>query len=181
MKATFSNQTSNLSALGAAMGSFGSQILNLSSADSSEDFLACQQDRLTTVEQELLSCTQLLLPPTKASSTITELAEITRLVQEATALRLRTLENRLAISSSPKIEEMKEAMTKMATPETVFWSLGGPLESVLEGDIETEGATTPGSMLMSPYSVSRRRKSSISPATPTMDSISFRYVLSHSM
>lgn len=29
-------------------------------------------------------------------------------------------------------------------------AIGGPLESVLEGDVETDGATTPGSMLQSP-------------------------------
>lgn len=158
------------------MGSF-SQVLDCSSGEESEqDFYENQTKRLSQVEIELMQSTLWLLPKQPNASTITELAGLTRLVQEGNRMQLLKLQQRLGLASS-------SADTANESPLPTFTSFAraGPLESVQEGDVETEGATTPGSMF-SPFSFAGgRRKSSISPATPSMDGISFRYVFIVSM
>lgn len=62
-----------------------------------------------------------------------------------------------------------------ASEADMHWSVGCPLESVQEGDVETEGATTPGSLLQpSPFASATKSKPLSTPTTPTMDNFSFR-------
>ena len=187
--ATFTNQASNLSALGAAMGSFG-LVLDVSSdnekwsskeeqKNDSSAFLKSQRERISNIEEDFMKATEFILPASSSESTVTELAELCRLVQEANREKMQILKARLkSIGYDGSLLESDEILSPVTpAPSNVFWSVGGPLERVIEGDVETEGATTPGSMLHpSPFSSAAKRKDSISPATPTMDSISFRYV-----
>lgn len=187
--ATFSNQASNLSALGAAMGSFG-RVLDVSTdnkkwsskeelENDSSAFLKLQHKRIGNIEEDFMKATEFILPASSSASTVTELAELCRLVQEANREKMQILKVRLKSMGYDGSLLESEETSSPTTPalSNVFWSVGGPLERVVEGDVETEGATTPGSMLHpSPFSSATKRKDSISPATPTMNSISFRYV-----
>ena len=186
--ATFSKQSSNLSALGAAMGSFDrlldvSNENNWSSKEEQESdsaaFLKSQHDRIAAIEEGFMKATEHILPSSSSASTVTELAELCRLVQEANREKMLILKTRLkSMGCNSQFLESDEALSSPNTPSpNIFWSIGGPLERVVEGDVETEGTITPSSLLHpSPFSSATKRKNSISPATPTMQSISFRYV-----
>jgi hypothetical protein len=152
-------------------------------------FLNVQRDRVAGVEEQLLDATGDILPESADSKTATELAVLCRLLQEATRQKMRLLKTRLELMgcneikweepprrSSPTITTPKQAAASAAEVNNWF-SMGGPLESVIEGDVETEGATTPGSMFQpSPFCSHKKkpRKQSLTPTTPTMDSFSFR-------
>jgi hypothetical protein len=134
-----------------------------------------QTTRIHFIEEELLLATQDILPSSNESKTITELAELCRLTQMATRQKLDLLKRRLqeagyvvqspkrssTVAEDPQLRRhgrVGPAATsrniKSPPPSSVSWPLstniGGPLESVVEGDVETDGATTPGSMLQSP-------------------------------
>jgi hypothetical protein len=148
-----------------------------------EDFLQAQNERVVTIEEDLFEATDHILPASRESKTATELAELCRLVQEATRQKLSLLKTRLELMSGGGMTtiDWKEQQQQVHNPspaQKVYWSIGGPLECVIEGDVETEGATTPGSMTMpSPFTTAKKQgKKSITPTTPTMDSFSFRYV-----
>lgn len=181
--ATLANQASNLSALGAAMGSFH-RVLNVSNDSSSETdledqsaaFLHSQRERISSIEEDLLGATEFILPASSAASTVTELAALCRLVQDRNRKEIEVLQNRLQAMGAMGLQQDEIlSPTAPTPPHDNFWSISGPLERVIEGDVETEGATTPGSMLH-PSPFASNRKTSISPATPTMDVISLRYV-----
>jgi hypothetical protein len=156
--------------------------------ESAQCFLKVQRDRLAAVDLQLLEATGDILPETADSKTATELAELCRLVQEATRQKMQLLKTRLELMGCSEIkwEEPPPRSSPITTPKQAaasaaevnhWFSVGGPLESVIEGDVETEGVTTPGSMLQpSPcYSNKKQpRKQSLTPTTPTMDSFSFR-------
>lgn len=59
------------------------------------NFLTVQNDRAKKIEDELLLATQHILPTSNDSKTITELAELCRLTQEATRQKLDLLRSRL--------------------------------------------------------------------------------------
>lgn len=171
-----------------------------------EDFLASQKNRVGNIEKELLAATGKILPPSKESKTITELAELCRLTQVATREKLEALRLSLAndgytvtspktnlrqginmtnkaSNSSPSVERKANRMRKSRVPsmqssgltmgeekkfllyddigsETslpLVSNIGGPLESVLEADCETDGMHTPGSYLESPALSSAHR------------------------
>lgn len=110
---------------------------------------------------------------------MTEMKALCQLVEEANRLKLLILKTRLELTGSEK--EGDDNHEKLETPKQpeaeIHWSVGGHLESVVEEDVETEGATTPGSMLHpSPFYSAPKRKKSLTPTTPKMDSFSFRYV-----
>ena len=138
-----------------------------------QSFLKTQQDRLADIEDQLIQATNNILPECSESKTATELAEVVRLVQQASRQKLQLLKARLEMMGY-EWEEEPERILSPKTPQTeVHWSVGGHLESVLEGDVETEGATTPGSMIQpSPFTDSKR-KNSLTPTTPTLDRFSF--------
>jgi hypothetical protein len=100
--ATFANQVSNLSALGAAMGSFN-RVLNVSNDTHSETdleehsatFLHSQRERIVTIEENLLQATEFILPDSSSASTVTELAELCRLVQDGSRQKIEILQQRL--------------------------------------------------------------------------------------
>jgi hypothetical protein len=132
------------------------------------------------IEKGLFQATGAILPSQPEMKTATELAELCRLVQEGTRRKLNILRRELR-SRGVAIPSDEEGETRRASPATpqaqplLRFSIGGPLESVMEGDVETDCATTPGSLIQpSPfYSATRKRKTSITPTTPTMDSFSF--------
>ena len=145
-----------------------------------ERFFENQKQRVVNVEEKLMKATDFILPSTSESKTITELAELCRLVQEETQQKIQVLKNRLELMGHEWEEEdqVVSPQTPLAEEEVHWSSVGGQLESVIEGDVETEGATTPGSMLHpSPFFSAKKRKESLTPTTPTMDSFSFRYEL----
>jgi len=214
--ATFANQASNLSALGSKfdrllkvpdhkerISSFESGLWSGEhKRRSAKTFLNSQRDRVGKIEQELLIATDNILPSSKESKTITELAELCRLSQHSTRGKLEILKSRLEdagyIVTSPRTQQThvdkpslvvsarspslsrKYCRTKTIATSTSIVSLnspvsildgrssqftnsestsqnpwplvtfGGPLESVLEGEYETDGITTPGSHLQSP-------------------------------
>lgn len=214
--ATFANQASNLSALGSKfdrllkvpdhkerVSSFESGLWSGEhKRRSAKTFLNSQRDRVGKIEQELLIATDNILPSSKESKTITELAELCRLSQQSTRGKLEILKSRLEdagyIVTSPRTQQThvdkpslvvsarspslsrKYCRTKTIATSTSIVSLnspvsildgrssqftnsestsqnpwplvtfGGPLESVLEGEYETDGITTPGSHLQSP-------------------------------
>ena len=173
-------------------------------------FLSTQKQRIGIIEGELLEATNEILPPSSESKTITELAELCRLTQNVTVQKFDNLRSRLeeagyTVSSSPTAASnnnnrrpWKSTNNRLASPPPNYHSawptvIGGPLESVVEAEYETDGATTPGSYLQSPAPSStsfisnftnsastnkkkqrERRKSCLTPTTPpTMDRLSF--------
>ncbi|KAG7364334.1 hypothetical protein IV203_037536 [Nitzschia inconspicua] len=69
----------------------------------------------------------------------------------STSSLLRNTTGRSPTPSSANVTRDIDASTSASIlPWTLTSTIGGPLESVLEGDAETDGATTPGSMLQSP-------------------------------
>lgn len=146
-----------------------------------------------------------ILPPSKDSKTLTELAELCRLTQVATREKLEELRSYLenegytvtsprsnnskqgysaaknAFKSSPTLDR-KNSRTKATGQVNVFGltyeedagepslplvtNIGGPLESVIEAEYETDGMTTPGSVLESPFfsSAQRRKNTSVTPS-----------------
>ena len=137
-----------------------------------------------------MAATGNILPPSKDSKTITELAELCRLTQFATREKLEALRSSLenegytvtssrsnnskegysaannVAKSSPTLDR-KSNRTKTTGQINVFGltydddagetslplvtNIGGPLESVIEAEYETDGMTTPGSALESPF------------------------------
>ena len=146
-----------------------------------------------------------ILPPSKDSKTLTELAELCMLTQVATREKLEELRSYLenegytvtsprsnnskqgysaaknAFKSSPTLDR-KNSRTKATGQVNVFGltyeedagepslplvtNIGGPLESVIEAEYETDGMTTPGSVLESPFfsSAQRRKNTSVTPS-----------------
>jgi hypothetical protein len=150
-------------------------------------FLETQRLRVDAIDDSLLEATEDILPVSPDAKTVTEMAELCRLVQEATRQKMGLLRTRLellgvktswkdSIITSPKAVV---ALDKGSTQTQIEWSIGrGPLDCVIEADLETEGATTPGSLLQpSPlFGSTSKRKASLTPTTPTMNKFSFRYV-----
>ena len=163
-----------------------------------EVFFASQRNRVGKIGKELLAATGNILPPSRESKTITELAELCRLTQIATREKLDALRsclkdeeytvksprktnfrqrmksiNEVSISSPSLDREYNRTKTKTTesnafrtkienkflsdyggkseTPLLLVTTIGGPLESVLEAEYETDGMTTPGSNLESPF------------------------------
>jgi hypothetical protein len=189
--ATFASQISNLSALTSALGSF-SRILELSEdndddvaeeqvREDAETFLGNQRQRISTIEQQLFHATKDVLPKTTESMTITELAELCRCVQETNR---RQMEQLKALFEAAGIQVpwderwSKETLLSPKDDSNLHWSLGRPLERVVEADTETDATTTPGSTatFLSPFNRGSSKKYPLTPTTPTMDSFSFRYV-----
>ncbi|OEU13522.1 hypothetical protein FRACYDRAFT_241856 [Fragilariopsis cylindrus CCMP1102] len=192
--ATFANQASNLSALGSKFDRLlkvpDHHNVEISSyfegrlrsrehkRRNANNFIVSQRDRVGKIEQELLGATINILPSSKESKTITELAELCRLTQDSTRDKLNILKSRLedagymvtsprtkhhvmhadrSSSSSPSLSRKycRTKTTATASMNPISSNLdssyiGGPLESVLEGEYETDGMTTPGSHLQSP-------------------------------
>ena len=153
------------------------------------EFLEEQQRRVETIDVALLKATGHILPPSRDAKTVTELAEICRLVQEATRQKMGLLRTRLDLMGiRPSWHDSVIASPQLVVVEAtgrnrdIHWSIGVPLDCVMEGDVETEGATTPGSLsLMSPFPSAtkqqqqqQQRKTSLTPPTPTMNRFSFR-------
>ena len=177
MEASFANQASNLSALGAAMGSFHKVLEVSQSRDTleknyekeSSEFLDTQRNRLAGIEDDLMTATGCILPKSTSAATITELAEICRMVQEVNRKKIGFLLQRLVTMGASSLKPEEVFSPGMPSPASNnFWSISEPLEMVEEGDVETEGATTPGSM-MNPSPFASNRKPSISPATSKID------------
>ncbi|MGK3734705.1 MAG: hypothetical protein ACI90V_001543 [Bacillariaceae sp.] len=156
------------------------------------NFIESQRDRVGEIEKELLGATINILPSSKESKTITELAELCRLTQDSTRDKLNILKSRLEdagyMVTSPRTKHhnmqadrcslvmsatspslsRKYCRTKTTATVTATATssvnpisstldssyIGGPLESVLEGEYETDGMTTPGSHLQSPLLLS---------------------------
>ncbi len=153
--------------------------------EQAERFLENQRKRICFIDESLLKSTEYILPPSPEAKTITELAELCRLVQEATRQKMGLLRTRLELLgvktawqdsiTSPKVMTMHKGNKGN---NQIHWSVGGPLDCVIETDTETDGATTPGSLLQpSPFASTTKRKTSLTPTTPTMNIFSFRYVL----
>ena len=144
--------------------------------DHAERFLKTQQRRVAGIEEQLVEATNFILPACPDSKTATELAELVRLVQEASRKKMQLLKARLELMGYDWEEE--PGILSPQTPQAeIHWAVGGRLESVVEGDVETEGATTPGSMLQpSPSYSANKEMPLLTPPTPTMDNFSFRYV-----
>lgn len=150
--------------------------------ENAAEFLEIQNRRAEQIEQATLKATGDILPPSTTGKTVTELAEVCRLVQEATRQKMGLLRTRLDLigiktSWHDSITSPKIVMDKGDTD--MRWSVGAPLECVVEGDVETEGATTPGSMLQpSPFArgsaAKQKGKTSLTPPTPVMNRFSFR-------
>ncbi|CAJ1945654.1 unnamed protein product [Cylindrotheca closterium] len=177
VEASFANQASNLSALGAAMGSFHRALevkqpctsFEGSHEEESSNFLNAQLNRLASIEDDLMIATGCILPKSTSSSTIIELAEMCRMVQEENRKKIGFLHQRLISMGATSLKSNEVFSPVMSPPTTnVFCFLGGPLQMVEEGDVETEGATTPGSMI-NPSPFASNSKPSISPAARTID------------
>ena len=159
---------------------------------SAEVFLEQQRNRVGNTEKALLAASGILLPKSRESKTITELAELCRLTQNANREKLEILRSCLedegytvtsprtnrgaASEASPSLDKQFNRTRTAATSsinttsftlggENNFLSddgissqtslplvanIGGPLESVLEADYETDGIPTPESYLDSP-------------------------------
>lgn len=143
-----------------------------------------QQHRAACIDESLLQATEHILPPSAEAKTVTELAEVCRLVQEATRQKISLLRTRLecmGVKASWKDSVIVSPKPVFTTKNSAIeWSVGAPLDCVMEGDVESEGATTPGSLLHpSPFASASKppqRKSSLTPTTPTMNKFSFRLV-----
>ena len=219
------------------MALYGNLILIEEKQRSAEVFLAQQRDRVGNAEKTILAASGFLLPKSKESKTITELAELCRLTQNANREKLEILRSCLedegytvtsprtnrgqaitttitASKSSPSLDKQSSRSRTPATSsinttsftlggEKNFLSddgissqnslplvanIGGPLESVLEADYETDGIPTPESYLDSPAlstydfydsddlatpAVSTRKEQIQNPRTPS--SINLRY------
>ena len=148
-----------------------------------ERYLNNQKRRISSIDECLLEATENILPPCHEAKTLTELSELCRLVQEATRQKMALLRTRLELlgvkpSWQDSITSPQAGLVDKG-PTRIHWSVGGPLDCVIEGDVETEGATTPGSLLQpSPFSTTTKRKGSLTPTTPTMNTFSFRYAKS---
>ena len=153
--------------------------------ENAAEFLEQQRRRVEAIDAALLKATGHILPPSRDAKTVTELAEICRLVQEATRQKMGLLRTRLdlmgirpswhdSVIASPNVV----VVDATGRSRDIQWSIGVPLDCVMEGDVETEGATTPGSLLqMSPFPSATKqpqRKTSLTPPTPTMNRFSFR-------
>jgi hypothetical protein len=176
------------------MACHGNLILIEEKQMNAEVFLAQQRNRVGNTEKALLAASGILLPSSRESRTITELAELCRLTQDATREKLEILRSCLedegytvtsprtnrrqglkttitASKSSPSLDKKHNRMRTAATPSIITTSftlggekngissqtslplvanIGGPLESVLEADYETDGIPTPASYLESP-------------------------------
>ncbi len=175
---------------------------------SADDFFASQRNRVGKVEKQLLTATGNILPPSKDSKTITELAELCRLTQVATRKKIEVLRsclvdegyavtspktilrqgtkatNKISTASSPSFDRKSSRTRSPIMPSVVsriddekripaggvgsqtslplVANVGGPLESVLEVEYETDGTTTPGSYMESPmFSSTPRRPSTL--------------------
>lgn len=139
-----------------------------------------QKERVEIIDESLLKATEHILPVSPEAKTATELAELCRLVQENTRQKMGLLQTRLELlgvktSWGDSITSPNVITTK--DNAQIQWSVGAPLDCVIEGDVETEGATTPGSLMEpSPFNSATKRKTSLTPTTPTMNTFSFRYV-----
>lgn len=146
-----------------------------------ERFFGNQKRRISSIDESLLEATENILPPCAEAKTLTELSELCRLVQEAARQKMALLRTRLELlgvkpSWQDSITSPEAAFMDKGTNQ-IHWSVGGPLDCVIEADVETEGATTPGSLLQpSPFASTTKRKASLTPTTPTMKTFSFRYV-----
>eukprot|EP00934_Nitzschia_sp_Nitz4_P003287 Nitzschia sp. Nitz4//scaffold66_size103028//30349//32640//NITZ4_004494-RA/size103028-snap-gene-0.90-mRNA-1//1//CDS//3329556338//3277//frame0 len=183
--ATFASQASNLSALNSSLIQYGEFLKN--SVDRQQDlteeehrsnasrFLEDQQKRVSAIDDHLLKATELILPESKDIKTVTEMAELCGLVQEASRSKMSLIRTRLELLGIKTDDSLfSPKVVAELPPKFGSWSLGAPLDCVQEGDVETEGATTPGSLLQpSPFGTGSKRKTSLTPTTPTLDRFSF--------
>ena len=151
-----------------------------------ERYLDNQKRRISSIDERLMEATENILPPCHEAKTLTELSELCRLVQEATRQKMALLRTRLELLGvKPSWQDSitsPEAALADKGPSRIHWSVGGPLDCVIEADVETEGATTPGSLLQpSPFSTTTKPKGSLTPTTPLMNTFSFRYATSREM
>ncbi len=190
----------------------GNCILPEEKQKSADVFFASQRNRVGKIEKKLLAATANILPPSKESKTITELAELCRLTQVATREKIELLRkslvsegyavtsprttmrqgikstNQASTTTSPSLDRKFNRMRSPIPPSTVFRigegkkdrvetslplvaNIGGPLESVLEAEYETDGMTTPGSYLESPMFSSTPRDSLATPSSARKEKI----------
>lgn len=179
---------------------------------SADVFFASQRNRVGKIEKQLLAATADILPPSKESKTITELAELCRLTQVATREKIELLRkslvnegyavtsprtilrqgmkstNQASTTTSPSLDKKFSRTRSPLPPSTVFRigdekkdrvetslqlvaNIGGPLESVLEAEYETDGMTTPGSYLESPMFSSTPRDALTTPSSARKEKI----------
>jgi hypothetical protein len=110
------------------------------------DFLDSQEERINTAERKLLQATENIIP--LGSSKQMTACELVNLLNQSAQLQ-----DEMTMMLYPKAE-------KRPTPR--HWSVGRPLDTLVETDNETDGTITPGSAL-NPYFAS-------SPATPLLNS-----------
>jgi len=170
--------------------------------ENAERFIENQHRRIEAIDAMLLKATTNILPPSREARTVTELAEVCRLIQETTRQKIGHLRTRFdlmgiqstwhdSITSSPtgggnrqvgKTTTSSHNITTDLPPWSILGGGGIPLDCVIEGDVETEGATTPGSLLQaSPFPTTTKthpNAQSLTPPTPTLNRFSFRYVSS---
>lgn len=150
--------------------------------EQAEQFLQNQKRRVRSIDESLLKATEHILPPSPESKTVTELAELCKLVQEATRQKMGLLRTRLELlgvrTSWQDSVTSPQILSRDRTNTQIHWSVGGPLDCVIEADVETDGATTPGSLMQpSPFASTTKRKESLTPTTPTLNTFAFRCVI----
>ena len=146
--------------------------------EQAQAFIDCQQERIAAIEEDLHHATDNILPIAEKSMSVTELAELIRLIQESNRRQIEEIKCLLNAAGYeiPRDKNSMEQFKGSREEATFHWTLGRPLERVVEGDVESDGTTTPGSMgYQSPFwhRSSSTRKQSLTPTTPTMESISF--------
>ena len=145
------------------------------------NFLDAQQTRIAAIERKIFGATGDILPSKADGMSVTEMAELCRMVQESNRRQLAQL--RLLMEAAGCDVAWNDKWVNEHSHEfedkKPDWALTRrPLERVSEGDAETEGVITPKSMITcSPFHSESSRKKSLTPTTPTMETLSLRYVL----
>ena len=143
--------------------------------ENAKSFIDAQKKRISKIESQVLEATGCILPSKAESMSITELAGLCRMVQESNRLQMEQLRKLLEAAGCevPWNENWEKKLPLFEEKKIQFTLIRRPLDRVSEGDVETEGATTPGSMLGGSSPFSSSRKQSLTPTTPTMDGMSF--------
>ncbi|KAG7347042.1 hypothetical protein IV203_006111 [Nitzschia inconspicua] len=114
------------------------------------------RQKLELLKRRLQEAGYTVYSPVRSSAEKPEPRRYTRHVTDSTAAAstsslLRNTTGRSPTPSSANVTHDIDASTSASIlPWMLTSTIGGPLESVLEGDAETDGATTPGSILQSP-------------------------------
>lgn len=202
--ATFTNQTTNLSNLSATLGLLCRALEGplppdnskdeASKREEAEEFLDRVVERVDLVDEALMKSTEHLLPTLTSGRgdepsrmTATELSQLLSLLHGANAEKIQHLNKALAgesprnsAASSNKEEDQEN--NDLNTPP-YHWSLGMPLDKVVETDNETDRYSYSSASVMKSPSVfnstpSRRQPATpCSPCTPSIAELKLRYGL----